>query len=523
MITNQALKSVNPATLEVLGEVPVFDEPAVNEAVARSWQAYETWRLTTYAQRARLVRKLRKEIESQADAIAELVVSEVGKPLAEAYMAELFGPLDACTWFADNSERALKDQIVNLANPMLSSKQSVITFEPIGVVGIISPWNYPFAIPVMTIIMNLMVGNTVVLKPSEKASLTGIKIGDLVQKAGFPDHVLSVVTGERQTGVALSRARLARLIFTGSVAGGRQVMAQASERLTPVSLELGGKDAAIVLPDAPVDWTARALVWGAFTNCGQACASIERVYIVRGKNSDRLIEKIVEHTRALRVGNGADAATDVGPLIDAAQMATVEKHVSEAVRGGARVLCGGARSPELAGHFYQPTVLTGVNDSMLVMREETFGPVLPIVVVDSEDQAVELTNKSDFGLSASVWTGNLGRGEDVARDLDVGTVIVNDCLFSFACPQVPWGGLKKSGSGRTHSYFGLLDLVNIKHISIDAAGGPGRQWWFPYGKPRVEVARGGVRLMHGSNPWRRLSGLLRFALNCLLPVRPRRK
>ncbi len=513
--SSQTIKSINPATLEVVGEVPCFGATAVDEAVAKAWAAFETWQLTSYQQRARHILKFKQVILKRADELCTLISTEVGKPLTESYMAEMLGPLEACSWFAENTEQALKDQSVALGNPLLISKQSVLSFEPVGVVGIISPWNYPFAIPVMSMVMALMTGNTVVLKPSEKSPLVGIKIGELFAESGLPEGVVTVVTGDRETGAHLSRSRLARLFFTGSVEGGKKVMAQAAERLTPVSLELGGKDAAIVLPDAPPDWTARGLVWGAFTNCGQACASIERVYIVAGKHTDELIRKIGEHTRALTVGPGLDPRSDVGPLIDQTQLDKVTAQVERAVAAGARVLCGGKRLNNLTGYYFDPTILTDVNADMDVLREETFGPVLPIVVVKSEDEAVELTNQSNYGLCASVWSRNLARAEDVARDLEVGTVFINDCLFSFACPQLPWGGGKMSGGGRTHSYFGLLDLVNIKHISIDAAGGGHRQWWYPYGRPRVEVGKGGMHLLHSPSIFGKIAGLFRFLANAL--------
>jgi succinate-semialdehyde dehydrogenase/glutarate-semialdehyde dehydrogenase len=515
MVTEHAttIKCINPSTKQLIGEVPCFGPDEVEAAVCKSWNAFEAWRLTEYHHRAQKMLKLRSLISAQSDQIAQLVSSETGKPLTESYMAEIVGPLDACVWFAENTERALKEQIVNLDNPLLSSKQSIITFEPLGIVAMISPWNYPFAIPMMTIVMALMTGNSVILKPSEKASLTGIKIGELFTQAGFPDGLVTIVTGDRTTGSNLVSSKVQKVIFTGSVAGGSNVMATAARNLTPVSLELGGKDAAIVLPDAPVDWTANGLVWGAFTNCGQACASIERLYIVKGKRTDALINQIVALTRKLQVGPGLDPTADVGPLIDEIQLEKVASHVEEAQAGGAKILCGGMKRSDLSGYFYEPTVLTDVTADMKIMKEETFGPVLPITVVESEDAAIELANDCDYGLTASVWSHNLHRAEDVARDLDAGTVFINDCLFSFACPQVPWGGIKKSGSGRSHSYFGLLDLVNIKHISIDASGGPHRLWWYPYGKPRIETARAGIELIHGSFPFTKLRGVGRFLYN----------
>lgn len=509
------LQSINPATREVLGDVPVMGRGEVEAAVGKAWSSCQSWQVTPFHERARKILTLRRLIERQSDEIANLVSNEVGKPLSESYLAELTGPLETCVWLVENAERMLKDQIVPLSNPLLSSKQSIVTFDPLGVIGVIAPWNYPFSIPMMTILMAVMSGNTVVLKPSEKSPLVGIKIGELFQMAGFPQGVVSVVTGDRVTGEYLSRCKLGKLVFTGSVIGGTKVMAQVAPNLTPLILELGGKDAAIVLPDAPPDWTARGLIWGAFTNAGQACASIERIYIVKGKETDALIERIVHHAKLLKLGQPSNLETDIGPVIDETQLQKVVDQVEQARQLGAKVLCGGNRRDDLGGFFFEPTVLTDVNHSMEVMNEETFGPVVGIMVVDSEDEAIELANQSDYGLTASVWGNKLANAEAVARDLDAGTVLINDCLFSHASPQVPWGGIKKSGFGRTHSYFGLMDLVNIKHISIDSAGGAHRLWWYPYNLPHMETARGGLRFLHGPSLWHKLEGLHKFVTNVL--------
>jgi succinate-semialdehyde dehydrogenase/glutarate-semialdehyde dehydrogenase len=508
------IKSLNPATKEVLGEAPCFSKQQVEDTVKAAWEAYQLWRATEYKVRANKLLKLRRVIERHSDELARLITQEVGKPLVESYMSELIGAMDACVWFAENTEKALQDQSVAMSNPLLLSKQSTVSFEPIGVVGIISPWNYPFAIPVMSIVMAVMVGDTVVLKPSEKCPLVGIRIGELFVEAGFPQGVVSVVTGERETGSYLTGSNLAKLIFTGSPEVGAKVMAQAAANLTPVSLELGGKDAAIVLPDAPVDWTARGLVWGAFTNCGQACASIERLYLVKGANTEKLIEKMVSLANELEVGNGLDDDVDMGPLIDQGQLDKVAAQVEDARGKGAKVLCGGTVRSDLSGYFYAPTIITGVTQDMAVMNEETFGPVLPIAIVESEDEAIQLANDSKYGLSASIWTNKLDVAEDIACELEVGTVFINDGLFSFACPQVPWGGMKKSGTGRSHSYFGLLDLVNIKHTTIDSAGGFHRLWWYPYGKNRIKVAKGGLEFLHGTL-FGKLGGVVNFVTNYL--------
>lgn len=507
------IKSINPATKELLGELPIYGKGHVTQTVGFARRAFEDWQLLDYAARGKKIARLHKVISENADELAELISKEVGKPKVEVYSSEILGVLDTCTWLCENAEDLLKDQLISLSNPFLSSKQSIIAFEPLGVIGIISPWNFPFSIPMMTILMAVMVGNTVVLKPSEKSSLIGVKIGDLFKKADFPDGVVNVITGDATTGKHLSEERLARLIFTGSVSGGKKVMAQASDSVTSVTLELGGKDAAIILPDAPVEWTAKGVVWGAFTNAGQACASIERVFVLKGKHTDEFLKALEVETKKLKLGPATDALTDVGPIIDEMQLAIIEAQVEAAVSDGATILAGGKSRPDLGGYFFEPTLITNVNTRMDVMKDETFGPVLPVMVVESEDEVVDLVNRSKYGLTASVWGKKLSRAEAIARDLEVGTVYINDCLFSHAQPQLPWGGMKASGFGRSHSKFGLMDLVNIKHISIDAAGGGPRPWWYPYGPARTKMLRGGLNLMHGAGIGARLKGIGDFLSN----------
>lgn len=495
----ETIQSINPATRQIIGTAPIMSAAQVKTAVASAWQAFAEWRLIDFRQRANKLLDFRRVLVEAADQVASLITDEVGKPLVESYLAELNGPLDSCGWLANEAGRILQDQVIHLANPLLISKSNTVVFEPLGVVGIIAPWNYPFSIPTMTMLAALMAGNAVILKPSEKSPLIGMKIGELFERAGFAKGLVTILPGDSRTGEALTREKLGRLIFTGSVAGGTKVMAQAAPNMTPLTLELGGKDPAIVLPDAPPDWTAKGLVWGAFTNAGQACASIERVYIVQGKETQQLLERLAYHTRNLKVGLPKDPATELGPVIDESQLEKILNHIEEAKSLGAAILYGGKRRNDLGGYFLEPTILTGVNHRMKIMTEETFGPVLPIMIVDTVSEAVALANDSIYGLTASVWSSNLKRAKDVARDLDAGTVYVNDCLFSHAVPEAPWGGLKKSGLGRSHSQFGLFDLVNIKYISSDTSDGMNRIWWYPYGKAKIKSARGGIRFLYGSS------------------------
>ncbi len=516
------LKSINPATLEVLAEVPMTQKAAVLEALEASRIAFKKWSSLPLWLRLSKIEKFSQLLLDKKDEIANLISRESGKPILESYLAELSGPLDTCDWLSKKAQKLLANKRLHLNNPLLFGKTHYLQFEPVGVVGIISPWNYPFSIPVMTILMALAAGNTVILKPSEKTPLVGLKIAELFQQAGFSENVVTVISGDGEIGKELSALPLDRLIFTGSVATGEKVLNTVAPNITPVSLELGGKDAAIVLADAPVERTARAIVWGAFTNAGQACASIERLYLVRGKNSDALLNRIIELTSQLKVGNPLLETTDVGPLIDVQQFDRIVEQVEQADSAGAEILCGGEnlahlgsalKEKGLTGYYYQPTVLTNVNHNMKIMQEESFGPVLPVMVVDSVDEAIKLANDSIYGLSASIWSKNLSQAEKIAGRLEVGTVFINDSLYSHAATDLPWGGIKKSGIGRSHSYFGLLDLVNVKNINVDSALWFSRLWWYPYHSAKLKVICSGFELLYGKKISNKMGAFLDFIAN----------
>lgn len=544
------VRSVCPHTRELLGEFPCGTADDINAAIDAANRTFKNQQLPLQ-ERLRKIEDLRRLIVDQSLEIVELIGKEVGKPYAESFSAEITGVLDTCVWLQKHAAHILAPQRIKLSNPLAWRKKCYLTPEPLGVVGIISPWNFPFAIPMGSVLAAVAAGNTVVLKPSEKSTLVGLKIGELFREAGFPEGTVNVVAGDGTTGKYLSESpRLARLVLTGSVRAGQRIVAQTAGNLTPVTLELGGKDAAIVLPDAPIEYTSRGIVWGAFTNAGQACASIERLYIVRGPDSERMIAAIVEKTRKLRVGPPDEHAVDIGPIIDEAQLKNIASQVDEALAAGAHALAGGVHTlasdvrtgetptasevpttdvpatnvPTTAssvyspangtsgsenGFFFQPTVLIDVNHEMRIMRDETFGPVLPIMIVDSVDEAVRLANDSPFGLTASIWSKSVQAAQEIAPRLRVGTVFINDCIFSHAAPELPWGGVKMSGIGRSHSHIGLLDMCNIKNVNVDTTRGAGRLWWYPYGRLHTKLMYGGMEALHGTSLWRRACGTFR--------------
>ena len=386
--------------------------------------------------------------------------------------------------------------------------------EPYGVVGIISPWNYPFSIPATEALAALVAGNAVVLKPSEFTSLVALELESLLHAAGVPENIFQVVVGDGATGAALLHSRggpgIDKLVFTGSVATGKRIAVAAAERLLPVVLELGGKDPMLVLDDADVDVASSAAVWGAFLNAGQTCLSVERCYVHRSLY-DAFLKACVAKTKKLRVGHGLDRETDVGPMIHERQLQIVESHVDDAVARGARVLAGGSRFPELGKNFYQPTVLADVTHEMRIMREETFGPVLPVMAFDSDEEAVRLANDTEFGLAASVWSRDRARGERLARRIQAGTVMVNDVVSCFGISEAPHGGVKSSGVGRSNGRFGLEEMVRPKYLDSDLMPGMKKVWWYGYGASFARQMEGFIDFQFARDLGQRVRGALRAA------------
>jgi acyl-CoA reductase-like NAD-dependent aldehyde dehydrogenase len=490
------LESFNPATGELLGAVPSLDPAQVPDVVAEVAEVQPFWAQLPLSERARYMRRTAQVIIDRLDELTELLTREQGKPRAEAYTMELVPTIDALHWIADNGPKILRDQRVRYPQPFFLGKRSWHTFDPLGVVGVIAPWNYPWSIPFGEVAIALMCGNGVVLKPASLTPLIGRRIEEVFTRAGLPDGIVRAVHGAGAVGQAVVEAPTAKIFFTGSVDVGRRVGVACAERMKGSVLELGGKDPALVLDDATLDHAVAGCLWGGFANAGQTCAGIERVYVTRGV-ARPFVDALVEGAKQLRVGDPMSWETDIGPMASDEQFEIVRELVDDAVAAGAKLECGGpVEMHGLRGRFFAPAVLTGVTHEMRIMREEVFGPVVPVMRVRDEEEAVRLANDSEFGLGASIWTSDRDKGRRIGRRLETGMVWINDHMYSHGAVQTAWGGAKSSGLGRTHSAFGFHECVNVKHVAWE----PGRVrdfWWFPYDEALGRAAHASAQLLYG--------------------------
>jgi succinate-semialdehyde dehydrogenase/glutarate-semialdehyde dehydrogenase len=473
------IESINPATGEVIARFEATSTIDIPGIVARAREAQAEWAKRPLEARCARLRRLRDALYARRRELAELVMRETGKPLVESLFADVLVSLDAAAYYASRAPRLLRPEQVRHHNLAVKAKTGRLHYEPFGVIGIISPWNYPLAIPLGEMIPAVAAGNAVVWKPSELTPSCGALVGELFARAGFPLHLVQLIQGGGEAGAALIEGGPDKVIFTGSMAIGKRVAEACAHRLIPSVLELGGKDAMIVLADAHVETASSAAVWGSFTNCGQACLSVERIYVERAI-AERFTERCAVKTRALKLGPGSDPHVEVGPMIRVSQVERVEEQLREAVARGARILVGGHRRPDLGPCYFEPTVVTDVDHSMRLMQEETFGPVLSLRGVESAEEAVALTNDSSFGLSASIWTRDPQQGLELAARLKAGAVMVNDVASYFGICEAPHGGRGASGWGRTHSRLGLLEMVQVKYLDVDMLPRYPKAWWFGY-------------------------------------------
>jgi acyl-CoA reductase-like NAD-dependent aldehyde dehydrogenase len=503
--TGNSIPVRNPATQELIGAIPNFSVDQIESAVVRAAAAQVQWAATPIHDRLRILQRFSRLLCDQKDSVAAVITREAGKPEAEALSTEILVVLETVKYLKNNLYSFLRPEEIAHGNPAMKFKRGHLLREPYGVIGIISPWNYPFSVPAVQTLTALATGNAVALKPSEFTPFSSLELYRLLSEAGLDPALLQVITGDGAAGAALLSTRINKLVFTGSVVTGQRVAQAAATRLLPVVLELGGKDPMIVLEDADVDVASSAAVWGAFMNAGQTCLSVERCY-VHESIYEKFLDACVTKTGRLRIGRGTDQDVDIGPMIHERQLSIVQTQVDDAIARGARLLAGGNRLPEIGPNFFAPTILADVDHSMTIMREETFGPVLPVRSFQTEDEAVALANDSEYGLAASIFTRNRKRGEAIARRISAGTVMVNDVLACFGISEAPHGGVKASGIGRTHGRFGLEEMVWPKYVDSDRLPVMKKLWWYGYGPAFAQQMSGFVDLLFAKSLMDRMLG-----------------
>ncbi|MBV9197156.1 MAG: aldehyde dehydrogenase family protein [Solirubrobacterales bacterium] len=486
----------NPATGRPVATVPVRGSTELEEMARRARAAQPGWEAIGFDGRGRVLRRAQKWMLDNAERILRVVVSESGKTYEDAQLADLGYTVTALGFWAKEAPGYLADERVpSWNNPVIAGRKLIVRYAPVGLVGVIGPWNYPIANSFGDCIPALAAGNSVILKPSEVTPLSSLLMEEMMRECGLPEDVFQVATGDGSTGAALI-GQVDCVMFTGSSRSGQAVMRAAAERLIPCYLELGGKDPMLVCHDADLERAANAAAYYSMNNAGQVCISVERVY-VEAPVYDQFVAKVSENVRRLRQGEPVKVgAVDVGAVTSPPQLEIVDAHVRDAVEKGARVLVGGHPRPG-PGRFYEPTVLVDVDHSMKIMREETFGPTLPIMRVDDVEEGIRLANDTEYGLQASVWTRDLVRGEALARRIEAGAVCVNDAQMNYSALNLPMGGWKASGLGTRHGAAGIRKYTKVQSLMLTRLAPRREPFMFPYRPWRTLMLRRMFRLFYG--------------------------
>jgi acyl-CoA reductase-like NAD-dependent aldehyde dehydrogenase len=502
----EVIVTVNPSSGEALAEIPALSRSGIDAAVEQSRAAQSAWARRPIKEKRALLVALQEGILAERMEIARLIALEQGKPVGEALAAEIVPVLGMIKELVRQGQRLLAPEKRPHQMLLFGHKKSRLERVPFGTVVIIAPWNFPFSVPLPEIAAALLAGNSVLFKPAPHAILIGQKIVELFRAAGFPEEVLHYLPiFDRDADYLTAHPGVDKIVFTGSTAVGRKVMRNAAENIVPVILELGGKDAVIVAADANLERAAKGVVWGALFNAGQVCASIERVYVERSA-AEPFLEACLREIKKVRVGDPLQPDIEMGPLSSEAHLQKVLYHIAEAEQKGARLLHGGVRI-DRPGYFIEPALLVDVDHTMLVMREETFGPVIPVMTFSSLDEAIALANDSCYGLSAFAWTGSRATAGRLLRELEAGTVVVNDSTMSWGEPTAPWVGHKQSGIGLTHADLGLLEMTRAKYVSYDRGGRGANLWWFPYTGAGTRLFDAAADLLYSRRIGRKIAAL----------------
>jgi acyl-CoA reductase-like NAD-dependent aldehyde dehydrogenase len=486
----------NPATGEIVATVPDLDAAAVAELARRGRAAQPIWEAYGFEGRGRVLRRMQKWVMDNAERVVRTIVSETGKTYEDAQLAEISYAGAAFGFWADHAEEYLADERVRTSNMLVKGRKLVVRYKPLGLIGVIGPWNYPLTNSFGDCIPALAAGNSVIMKPSEITPLTSLLLAEGLTECGIPADVFQVATGLGETGAALIE-NVDMIMFTGSTRTGRKVAEAAARRLIPCSLELGGKDPMIVLADADLERAANAATYYSMQNSGQTCISIERAY-VEAPVYDEFVSKVTEKVRALRQGNpdGGPGSVEIGSMTFPPQVDIVEDHVRDALDKGARALTGGHRGTG-AGHYFEPTVLVDVDHTMKIMQEETFGPTLPIMRVSDAEEAVRLANDSPYGLAGSIFTRDTARGEELARRVETGAMCVNDAIINFAALELPMGGVKASGLGSRHGAHGIRKYCSEQALLVTKLALKREPHFFPYSKRGTKMLGRVFKALYG--------------------------
>ncbi|MCL5267977.1 MAG: aldehyde dehydrogenase family protein [Bacteroidetes bacterium] len=508
------MDSLDPATGNLMGEVETTSPDSIRGIIAEARTAQLEWSQLSLRKRSHLLQQFAEILLSRKKIVAELISRENGKPVAESYTSEIIPVLDIVKYYTSRSAKAIKDRRVHNRIPLMKTKKAFVRYEPYGVIGIISPWNYPLLLPLGQIIPALLTGNAVVFKPSEYTPLVGDLIAQFLWEAGIPRKIFNIVQGGGDVGAALLSSKINKMFFTGSTTTGKKISELAAKTLMPLSLELGGKDAMIVLDDADIDSAASGALWGAFMNAGQTCVSVERCF-VHDKVYDYFLATLQAKTKTLRTGNGSETGIDIGPIIHKAQFDTIKFQVEDAVRKGARIAAGGDFMDRGGTYFISPTVLLDLPMECSLMNDETFGPILPIIKFTSDEEAVRLANNSRFGLSASVWTADKRRGMAIARRLQTGAVILNDVISYYGNSDGVVGGPKESGTGHVHGREGLLEMVYPKYYEVERARRTKKLWWYRYDAALLSFFEAATDFLFSKSLFKKTKSLFNLVPNFL--------
>lgn len=510
--TANQTKAINPATGEVLGYSPLHSVEDLQNAIQKAREAQKDWAALPVKKRVKYIKSIRAYIVQNADKLSEIISKDNGKLRVDALAAEVVPAAMAVAYYCKKAEKFLNDRKLAAGNIILSFKRSKVVRAPFGVIGIISPWNYPFAIPFYQVIMGLLAGNAVILKTASETQMVGLALKESIEAAGLPDGVFTYLNMPgRVAGSAFLESGIDKLFLTGSVDVGKIIMAKAAETLTPICLELGGNDAMIVCEDADLYRAAGGAVWAGFSNAGQSCGGVERIY-VHESVYESFLEILKEKVENLKVGYDAGYKMDMGSMTTKKQLEAVNKHIEQAVSMGAAVYAQ-SKTPENPDlhNFIPATVLTNVNHDMDVMRHESFGPVVGVMKVKNMEEAVELANDSYLGLTGSVWSKNRKKAEKIGRQIKAGSITINDHLMSHGLAETSWGGFKESGIGRSHGELGFNEMTQPQMIVKDIMPGVKKDlWWQPYNEAIYRGIKGIIDMLYGNKISRKLSGTARL-------------